>query len=147
MIVSLICVALCAGVTGHSIAPQERNIDTKVQTLLGELTLEEKISLCHGGSSFATAAIPRLGIHTWEMSDGPGGVRTDGQDKSTYFPTGVSLASTWDPGLINQTGRAMGQEARFYHKDVLLGPAVNIDRTPLGGRSFEKTGFWPVRWT
>ena len=109
----------------------------KVDSLVKQMTLQEKIDMCHGGTSFATKRIARLGIHPWEMTDGPGGVRTDSPDKSTNFPTGVSLASTWDPLLIYRVGQAMGQQARFFKKDVLLGPAVNIIRTPLGGRSFE----------
>src|ERR1700733_1372543 len=93
---------------------QEAAIDEKVESLLKQMTLQEKVDMCHGGAGFGTKAVPRLGIHTWEMTDGPGGVRTNGRDKSTYFPTGVSLAATWDPGLIYRTGQAMGQEARFY---------------------------------
>jgi len=136
---SLCCILAATTASNWAHIPRNRQdpIDTKVENLLKQMTLEEKVDMCHGGSGFGTKAIPRLGIHAWEMTDGPGGVRTNGRDKSTYFPTGVSLASTWDPTLIKRTGVAMGQEARFFGKDVLLGPAVNMIRTPLGGRSFE----------
>ncbi len=121
----------------HKKPIDEKVIEDKVEALLKQMSLQEKVDMCHGGSDFATKAIPRLGIRAWEMTDGPGGVRTNGVEKSTYFPTGISLSSTWDPDLIYRTGQAMGQEARFYKKDVLLGPAVNMIRTPLGGRTFE----------
>jgi beta-glucosidase len=101
------------------------------------MTLEEKVSLCHGGSDFGTKAIPRLSIPEYRFTDGPNGVRDQEQAPTTYFPTGISMAATWDPELIQNVGVALGEECKTLGKSVLLGPAVNIDLTPLGGRSFE----------
>lgn len=108
-----------------------------VASLVKQMTIEEKVSLCHGGSDFGTKAIPRLGIPEYRFSDGPNGVRDQEQAPTTAFPTGVAMAASWDPKLIKQVGAAIGAEAKFLGKSVLLGPAVNIDRTPLGGRGFE----------
>ncbi len=134
-LLSFACGILSVAVGTSAIA--QRSVDSRVESLLRQLTLEEKVSLCHGGSSFATKAIPRLGIPSWNMSDGPHGRRGNNGEKATYFPTGVALASTWNPGLAKLEGVALGEECRFYRIGVLLGPAINIDRTPLGGRDFE----------
>jgi beta-glucosidase len=126
-------------------------IDARVNDLLARLTLDEKISLIHAGSKFSTPPIPRLGIPERWMSDGPMGVREDFSrdswnvaghtgDFSTAMPAGICLASTWDPGLAHEEGQAIGQEARARGKDIMLGPAVNIYRTPLCGRNFEYFG-------
>jgi beta-glucosidase len=108
-----------------------------ISSLVSQMTLEEKVSLCHGGTDFSTKAIPRLGIPEYRFTDGPNGVRDQEQIPTTYFPTGISMAATWDPELINRVGQALGQETKGMGKSCLLGPAVNIDRTPLGGRTFE----------
>ncbi|HEY3779857.1 MAG TPA: glycoside hydrolase family 3 C-terminal domain-containing protein [Fimbriimonadaceae bacterium] len=108
-----------------------------IPSLVAQMTLAEKVSLCHGGTDFSTKAIPRLGIPEYRFTDGPNGVRDQEQIPTTYFPTGISMAATWDPELINRVGVALGQEVKGMGKSVLLGPAVNIDRTPLGGRTFE----------
>ena len=126
-------------------------IEARVDDLLARLTLDEKISLVHAGSKFSTPAIPRLGIPERWMSDGPMGVREDisrdswndaghTYDFSTAMPAGICLASTWDPGLAHEEGQAIGEEARARGKDIMLGPAVNIYRTPLCGRNFEYFG-------
>ena len=120
-----------------ALIPPQSQIATRVDALLAKMTLEEKVSLCHGGSSFATAAIPRLGIPAWWFTDGPAGVRGQQGEPTTYFPTGTSLASTWNPDLAKQEGQAIGQEVKADGKGMILGPAINIIRTPLGGRSFE----------
>ena len=116
-------------------------LEARVNDLLGRLTLDEKISLL-SGTGFATPAIPRLGVPPLEMADAGQGVR--GGDKptqgpATAFPSGVAMASTWNPELIGEVGRAIGVEARNKGggAQVLLGPAVNIHRTPLGGRNGE----------
>ena len=112
------------------------------------MTLEEKIQLLHADSKFATAAIPRLGIPARQLSDGPHGVREEmgalngrpagrSDDFSTWLPVAVALGATWNPDLARQYGTVLGEEARARGKSVLLGPGVNIQRTPLGGRDFE----------
>jgi beta-glucosidase len=126
-------------------------LETRVNDLLSRLTLAEKISLIHADSKFTTPAIPRLGIPRRWMSDGPHGVREDigpdtwepagrTDDFSTAMPAGICLAATWNPDLGYAEGEAIGEEARARHKDIMLGPGVNILRTPLCGRNFEYLG-------
>jgi beta-glucosidase len=119
------------------LATQSVDVDSKVDLLIKAMTLEEKVSLCHGFDSMSTAAVPRLGIPSWHFADGPHGVRVPDNIPATGFPTGVSMASTWNPELISQLGEAMGEEALAKGDQVMLGPAVCIVRTPIGGRSFE----------
>ena len=125
-----------------------KSVDARVEDLLGRLTLDEKIQLLHADSKFGTAAIPRLGIPARLISDGPHGVREEmgalngrpagrTDDFSTWLPVAVALAATWNPDLAHQYGTVLGEEARARGKSVLLGPGVNIQRTPLGGRDFE----------
>jgi len=126
-------------------------VETRVEDLLSRLTLAEKISIIHADSKFTTAAIPRLGIPRRWLDDGPHGVREDigpdtwasagrTDDFSTAMPAGICLAATWNPELGFQEGEAIGQEARARGKDIMLGPGVNILRTPLCGRNFEYLG-------
>ncbi len=128
-------------------SPIERQIDA----LIERMTLAEKVSLCHAGSKFAVAAIPRLGIPEFWMSDGPHGVRHEicrdswdpvdtEEDRSTYLPTGTALAATWNPDIARRFGTVLGAEARHRGKDIILGPGINIARTPLCGRNFEYFG-------
>jgi beta-glucosidase len=125
--------------------------EARVEDLLGRLTLEEKISLLHADSKFTTAAIPRLGIPRRWLSDGPHGVREDigpdtwkpagrTDDFSTAMPCGLALAATWNPALARSEGAVIGEEARARGKAIMLGPAINIMRTPLCGRNFEYLG-------
>ena len=126
-------------------------VAARVDDLLKRLTTEEKVSLLHADGTFSTAAIPRLGIPERWMLDGPNGVREEIQqngwnaagrtdDFSTCFPSGICLAATWSPTVARAEGEAIGQEARARGKDIMLGPAVNIERVPLNGRSFEYFG-------
>jgi beta-glucosidase len=131
-------------------------IEDRIEDLLEQMTLEEKVRLCHAGSKFAVSAIPRLGIPEFWMSDGPHGVRheicrdswdpveTD-EDRSTYLPTGTALAATWNPGLARKFGEVLGAEARHRGKDIILGPGINIVRTPICGRNFEYYGEDPFQ--
>jgi beta-glucosidase len=112
------------------------DLSEKVELLLKELTLEEKIDLL-GGTGFATKPIKRLGIPELKMSDGPLGVRWG---ESSAFPAGIAMASTWDTALIHRLGAAIGEEVKGKGRDVLLGPCVNIARIPQGGRNFESFG-------
>src|SRR5271170_5397807 len=126
-------------------------LETRVEDLLSRLTLDEKISIIHADSKFTTAAIPRLGIPRRWMSDGPHGVREDvgpdtwepaghTDDFSTYLPTLIGVAATWSPEDAQAMGKVIGEEARKRGKDIMLGPGVNIQRTPLNGRTFEYMG-------
>ena len=150
---SLPALALALNLHGQTplyLDPSQK-LDARVDDLLARLTLDEKISLIHAGSKFSTPAISRLGIPERWMSDGPMGVREDISrdswnaaghtgDFSTAMPAGICLASTWDPDLAHEEGQAIGEEARARGKDIMLGPAVNIYRTPLCGRNFEYFG-------
>ncbi len=108
---------------------------------LAELTLEEKISLLSGASTWRTVPIERLGIPAVKMSDGPNGVRGEhiGIDRTAALamPTGIVMGATWDPELIGRVGDLLGIEALRRSSHVLLAPAVNLHRTPVGGRTFE----------
>jgi beta-glucosidase len=126
-------------------------LEARVEDLLGRMTTEEKIALVHGGTQFSTPAIPRLKIPQRWMSDGPSGVREDISDDSwkaaghtndfsTGLPCGLALAATWNVDLAHDYGQVIGQEARARDKQIMLGPAVNIQRTPLCGRNFEYFG-------
>ena len=144
-----------AGPSGSAWLPLYKDasqpLEARVDDLLGRLTLPEKIALLHGDSKFTTPAIPRLGIPQRWFSDGPHGVREEvgpdtwapagrTDDFATYLPCGMALASTWDPEAARITGEVLGREARRRGKHVLLGPGVNILRTPLNGRTFEYLG-------
>lgn len=111
-------------------------VDTRVEDLLKRMTLEEKIDML-GGTGFATKPNERLGIPELRMTDGPLGVRID---KSTAFPSGINLAATWNPTLVENVGHALGREVKAFDAHVLLAPCVNIARIPNGGRNFESYG-------
>ncbi|HAC16496.1 MAG TPA: glycosyl hydrolase [Bacteroidetes bacterium] len=121
--------------------------EAKLDSLLKLMTLDEKLSLIHASSSFTSGGISRLGIPELVMSDGPHGVRhehgrgwaalEDADDKATYLPVGISLASTWNKKLGYEYGAVLGNEAKQRGKNVLLGPGINIIRSPLNGRNFE----------
>lgn len=126
-------------------------IESKIDSILSLLTLKEKVSMCHAQSQFSSPGIPRLGIPELWMSDGPHGIRAEinwsnwdysgwTNDYITAFPALTCLAATFNPSLSNQYGASIGEEARYRKKDVLLGPGVNIYRTPLNGRNFEYMG-------
>ena len=115
----------------------DAQVDARARALLAKLTTEEKVTLMAGGSSFGTAAIARLGIPALKFSDGPNGVRSNDEVAATVFPTGSALAATWNPELVQAAGAAIGREARAMGVSVMLGPNVNIQRSPLGGRDFE----------
>ena len=117
--------------------------ETEVENLLKALTFEEKISLLSGQDAWRTVSIDRLGIEPVTMTDGPHGVRSDLAETgrkaglTTVFPTGVSMASSWNPELIREVGVVLGEETLAMDCDILLGPCVNIVRHPLSGRNFE----------
>ena len=122
-------------------------LETRVEDLLSRLTLDEKLSLIHADSKFTAAGIDRLGIPVRYLSDGPHGVRQEigphswapagrTDDYAGYLPNGTALASTWNPEMALEFGRVLGSEANARGKAVILGPAINIQRTPLCGRNF-----------
>lgn len=139
----LLCVASSGAVLGDVLPYQDTNapLEERVNDLFGRLTQDEKLGLL-GGTGFTTQPIPRLGVPPMAMADAGQGVRggPDGTTgPATAFPCGVLMASTWDPALINRVGKGIGEEARNKGPgvQVLLGPAVNIHRSPLGGRNGE----------
>jgi beta-glucosidase len=130
---------------------QQNDIESKIEAILSQLTLEEKVEMCHAQSKFSTKGVERLGIPEIWMSDGPHGVRAEiswdawdyagwTNDSITAFPALTCLAATFNPQLSGKFGYSLGEEARYRKKDVLLGPGVNIYRTPLNGRNFEYLG-------
>ena len=110
-------------------------IDQKVEDLLKQMTVEEKLGYIGGVNWMYTKSIDRLGIHRMKMSDGPQGLGTNG--KSTAYPSTVTLAATWNENLAYQYGKALGRDCRARNVNVILGPAVNIYRAPMCGRNFE----------
>lgn len=128
--------------------PVTMEYDTKIDSLIAQMTLEEKSGMLHGTSMFGTEAIERLGIPELKMADGPLGVREEisrdswaplglDDDFAVYYPAGAGLSATWNPELAYMFGDNVGQESRARNKDVILSPAINIIRTPVGGRTYE----------
>lgn len=126
-------------------------IEERVEDALSRLTLEEKVKLTHAQSKFSSAGVPRLGIPDVWTDDGPHGIRPDvlwdeweqagcTNDSCVAFPALTCLAATWNPEMSLLYGQSIGEEARYRNKSVLLGPGVNIYRTPLNGRNFEYMG-------
>ncbi|WP_075602670.1 glycoside hydrolase family 3 C-terminal domain-containing protein [Saccharicrinis aurantiacus] len=130
---------------------QEEAVEKQIDQIIDQLSLEEKVKMCHAQSKFSSPGVERLGIPEIWMSDGPHGVRAEIEwdswsyagwtnDSCTAFPALTALASTFNPALAHKYGVAVGEEARYRKKDILLGPGVNIYRTPLNGRNFEYMG-------
>ena len=128
-----------------------RPIEERVEDALSRMTTREKIDLIHAQSKFSSRGVPRLGIPDLWCTDGPHGIRPDvlwdewdqagcTNDSCVAFPALTCLAATWNPNAALTYGRCIGEEARYRGKDVLLGPGVNILRTPLNGRNFEYMG-------
>lgn len=127
------------------------HLEEKIDSIISLLTLEEKVDMCHAQSKFSTPGVGRLGIPEVWMSDGPHGVRGEinwdnwgyakwTNDSITAFPALTCLAATFNPKLSKKYGVSIGEEALYREKDVLLGPGVNIYRTPMNGRNFEYMG-------
>lgn len=140
---------LNAAAASSQVADKEKvQMEKRIEKLIKKMTLEEKVGLLHGNSKFYVAGVERLGIPEWSLSDGPHGVRAEinrhdwayagwTNDSASYFPTGTAFAAAWNPELAYRRGEVLGEEARWRKKDVLLGPGVNIIRSPLCGRNFE----------
>lgn len=152
----LISVALCGAMPLFAqelpvYLDSSRPIEERVEDALGRMTLEEKVAVVHAQSKFSSPGVPRLGIPEVWMTDGPHGIRPEvlwdewdqarwTNDSCVAFPALTCLAATWDRELSHLYGRSIGEEARYRNKSVLLGPGVNIYRTPLNGRNFEYMG-------
>lgn len=130
-------------------------IEQRVEDALARMTLDEKIAVIHAQSKFSSPGVKRLGLPDFWTDDGPHGVRPDvlwdewvqaGQtnDSCVAFPALTCLAASWNPVLAELYGRSLGEEARYRGKDMILGPGVNINRTPLNGRNFEYMGEDPL---
>ncbi|MEN3976300.1 glycoside hydrolase family 3 C-terminal domain-containing protein [Emcibacter sp. SYSU 3D8] len=119
-------------------------LDSRVEDLLRKLTLEEKAALLAGADGWTTVAIPRVGLPSIRMADGPNGYRSTQSEPSTAFPVGVAMGATWNPARVREAAAAMAREARASGVNILLGPNINIQRTPLGGRNFETYSEDPV---
>lgn len=122
--------------------------EQQIEDIIRSMTLEEKIDMLHGKNMFSSAGIPRLGIADVEYADGPFGIREEMEphswnslhlttDSATFFPTGSALAATWSTEWAYAYGKGMSHEARLRGKDMILGPAINIQRIPTGGRTYE----------
>ena len=140
---------LNAAAASSQVTDKEKvQMEKRIEKLIKKMTLEEKVGLLHGNSKFYVAGVERLGIPEWSLSDGPHGVCAEinrhdwayagwTNDSASYFPTGTAFAAAWNPELAYRRGEVLGEEARWRKKDVLLGPGVNIIRSPLCGRNFE----------
>jgi beta-glucosidase len=118
--------------------PSKADVEKRVDSLLGKMTLEEKIEIIGGINDFYTRPIPRLGIPSLRMSDGPMGVHDYGL--TTAYPAGIALAASWDTDLAQRFGTAMGKDARARGVHFILAPGMNIYRAPMNGRNFEYFG-------
>ncbi len=150
----VLAVAVCGAAQGQQqpvYLDRTRPIEQRIDDALARMTLAEKIRIIHAQSKFSSAGVPRLGFPDFWTDDGPHGVRPDvlwdeweqaGQsnDSCVAFPALTCLAATWNPQMSRIYGEALGEEARYRGKDMILGPGVNIYRTPLNGRNFEYMG-------
>src|SRR5690242_8705130 len=116
----MLCVATATDSSGATTQLPPQSSDARVETLLAQLTLQEKVLLLSGASMFGTPAIERLGIRSMRFADGPNGVRSNDGNEATAFPVGITLASSWNPQLLQQVGAAIGQETRAMGSHVLL---------------------------
>ena len=122
--------------------------ESKIDGIIGKMTLEEKVAMLHGKNMFTSEGVEAQGIADMSYADGPFGIREEMEPKSwnplglandsaTFFPTGSALAATWSEDIAYEYGTGMAREARLRGKDMILGPAINIQRIPTGGRTFE----------
>jgi len=153
LLVPAVLLTACAGAQ----SPQDKLTvnDKKIDKVIAQMTLEEKVNMLHSKTNMSSAGVERLGIADMNYADGPFGIREEGVpngfqsagwklDSATYFPTGSALAATWSREMAYIYGTGMGKEARLRGKDVILGPAVNIQRLPVGGRTYEYLSEDPI---
>ena len=151
----LAAVILITGCNGN-VSPQDRLTanDKKISEIIAQMTLEEKVEMLHSKTNMSSEGVPRLGIQDIKYTDGPFGIREENGDhfrplgwkldSATYFPTGSALAATWSKEMAYKNGLAIGKEGRLRGKDIILGPAINIQRLPVGGRTYEYLSEDPV---
>ena len=150
-VLSLVCAVGVQAQTLPVYLDETKSVDERVEDALSRMTLDEKIAVIHAQSKFSSPGVKRLGIPEFWTDDGPHGVRPDvlwdqweqaGQtnDSCVAFPALTCLAATWNPAMARLYGENLGEEALYRGKDMILGPGVNIYRTPLGGRNFEYMG-------
>ncbi|MDA3893756.1 MAG: glycoside hydrolase family 3 C-terminal domain-containing protein [Salinivirgaceae bacterium] len=150
-ILSLTFISFFILLIGCSTQSEKVDVEQEIEAILKQLTLKEKVDLCHAQSKFSTKGVARLGIPEIWMSDGPHGVRAEiawdswdqlgwTNDSCTAFPALTCLAASFNEKLSYKYGKAIGEEARYRKKEVLLAPGINIYRTPLNGRNFEYMG-------
>lgn len=152
----LAALALVVAGCGCGMSPQDRLTvnDKKINEIIAQMTLEEKVEMLHSKTNMSSEGVPRLGIQDIKYTDGPFGIREENGDgfrplgwtldSATYFPTGSALAATWSKEMARKNGWAMGKEGRLRGKDIILGPAINIQRLPVGGRTYEYLSEDPV---
>ena len=151
LVITLFCAQLVKAQNLPAYLDETKDIEVRVEDALKRMTLDEKIRVIHAQSKFSSAGVPRLGFPDFWTDDGPHGVRPDvlwdeweqaGQtnDSCVAFPALTCLAATWNPQLSLVYGESLGEEALYRGKDMILGPGVNIYRTPLNGRNFEYMG-------
>ena len=151
LVITLFCAQLVKAQSQPVYLDETKDIEVRVEDALKRMTLDEKIRVIHAQSKFSSAGVPRLGFPDFWTDDGPHGVRPDvlwdeweqaGQtnDSCVAFPALTCLAATWNPQLSLIYGESLGEEALYRGKDMILGPGVNIYRTPLNGRNFEYMG-------
>src|SRR5438309_409541 len=138
LIVPLIGMQAFVNIKAQSIAPVARDTEDKVESILKQMTLEEKIDLLGGIERFFIRGVPRIKFPRLKMADGPIGVRNFGP--ATAMAGGIALAATWNPALAERVGSEIGRDSRAKGVHFLLGPGVNIYRAPMNGRNFEYFG-------
>jgi len=137
-VIFLLILAACSTLAAQSFKPSAVDIDARVDALLSQMTLEEKIDYIGGIDDFYIRPIPRLKIPALRMSDGPLGVHDYGL--TTAYPAGIALAASWDADLAHRVGVSMGKDARARGVNIILAPGMNIYRAPMCGRNFEYLG-------
>lgn len=155
-ILSAVATLLIAAGCNCGMTPQDKLTvnDKKINKIIAQMTLEEKVEMLHSKTNMSSEGVPRLGIQDIKYTDGPFGIREENGDgfrplgwkldSATYFPTGSALAATWSKEMAYKNGWAMGKEGRLRGKDIILGPAINIQRLPVGGRTYEYLSEDPV---
>jgi beta-glucosidase len=148
LVIVVIAITLTGSATEEVRKSALLQYDRQIDGIISQMTIEEKINMLHAKHMFVSAGVERLGIADMKYADGPFGIREEMQpdgwmplgwenDKATFFPTGSALAATWSPELAYAYGTGIAREARLRGKDMILGPAINIQRIPTGGRTYE----------
>ena len=147
-VITIVVLSAATAAQAQSYSTKLLDHEDQIESIIKQMTLEEKVAMLHGKNMFSSAGIPRLGIADVEYADGPFGIREEMEphswnsahlttDSATFFPTGSALAATWSTEWAYAYGRGMSREARLRGKDMILGPAINIQRIPTGGRTYE----------